>query len=85
METFKLSHSQIVDLLGGTKNVAKMAKVSQAAVTHWRTTDIPEGQMIRLAAELEKKSHGLISRKGLFPTCYGAIWPELLEKENDQK
>jgi hypothetical protein len=84
MDTFKLTHNQLIDLLGGTKNVAKMAKVSQAAVTHWRTTDIPEGQMIRLAAELEKKSHGLISRKGLFPTCYGAIWPELLEKENEK-
>jgi hypothetical protein len=75
--TFAFSHNQLIDLLGGTKKVAKMAKVSQAAVTHWRTTDIPEGQMIRLAAELEKQSHGLISRKSLFPNNYKFIWPEL--------
>ena len=76
-DTFTLSHNQIIDLLGGTKKVAKMAKVTQAAVTHWRTSDIPEGQMIRLAAELEKQSHGLISRKTLFPQSYKFIWPEL--------
>jgi hypothetical protein len=76
-DTFTLSHDQFIDLLGGTKKVAKMAKVSQAAVTHWRTTDIPEGQLIRLAAELEKQSHGLISRKSLFPHTYKFIWPEL--------
>ncbi len=76
-DTFNLSHNQLIDLLGGTKKVAIMAKVSQAAVTHWRTTDIPEGQMIRLAAELEKKSNGLISRQTLFPNSYKFIWPEL--------
>lgn len=76
-DTFTLSHDQLIDLLGGTKKVAKMAKVTQAAVTHWRTSDIPEGQMIRLAAELEKQSHGLVSRKSLFPHSYKFIWPEL--------
>jgi hypothetical protein len=76
-DTFALSHNQFIDLLGGTKKVAKMAKVSQAAVTHWRTSNIPEGQLIRLAAELEKQSHGLISRKSLFPSTFKFIWPEL--------
>ena len=76
-DTFTLSHNQFIDLLGGTKKVAKMAKVTQAAVTHWRTSDIPEGQLIRLAAELEKQSHGLISRKILFPNSFKFIWPEL--------
>lgn len=76
-DTFSLSHDQFIDLLGGTKKVAKMAKVSQAAVTHWRTSNIPEGQLIRLAAELEKQSHGLISRKSLFPNSFKFIWPEL--------
>ena len=76
-ETFTLSHSQLIDLLGGTKVVAKLTKVSPAAVTHWRTKDMPEGQLIRLAAELEKQSHGLISRKSLFPHTYKFIWPEL--------
>ena len=76
-DTFFLSHDQLIDLLGGTKKVAKMAKVTQAAVTHWRTSDIPEGQMIRLAAELEKQSHGLVNRKSLFPHTYKFIWPEL--------
>jgi len=76
-DTFKLSHGQLINLLGGTKEVARMAKVSQSAVTQWRTTGIPEGQLIRLAAELEKNSYGLINRKSLFPHSFEFIWPEL--------
>jgi len=30
-----------------------------------------------LAATLEKESHGLVSRKSLFPLTYKLIWPEL--------
>jgi hypothetical protein len=33
-----------------------------------------------LAAQLEKESHGLISRKDLFPVAYQWIWPELQDK-----
>jgi hypothetical protein len=30
-----------------------------------------------LAADIEKQSHGLVSRKDLFPTTWHWIWPEL--------
>jgi hypothetical protein len=76
-DTFSLTSSQLIDLLGGTKMVAKLAKVSPAAVTHWRTKEISEGKLLFLAAELEKQSHGLITRKSLFPQTYKFIWPEL--------
>jgi hypothetical protein len=33
--------------------------------------------MVMLAATLEKESHGLITRKALFPKTYKFIWPEL--------
>lgn len=75
--TFALTPSQLIDLLGGTKAVAKLAKVSQAAVTHWRTKGISEGKLLFLAAELEKQSHGLVTRKSLFPKTYKFVWPEL--------
>lgn len=75
--TFALTSSQLIDLLGGTKAVAKLAKVSPAAVTHWRTNDISEGKLLFLAAELEKQSHGLVTRKTLFPKTYKFVWPEL--------
>jgi hypothetical protein len=37
-------------------------------------------KMVILAATLEKESHGLITRKSLFPDNFALIWPELLEK-----
>jgi hypothetical protein len=76
-DTFQLTPNQIIDLLGGTKQVSTMAKVSQAAVTHWRTGDIPEGKLIKLAAAIEKKTCGLVGRKTLFPHDWQKIWPEL--------
>jgi hypothetical protein len=76
-DTFQLTPNQIIDLLGGTKQVSNMAKVSQAAVTHWRTGAIPEGKLVKLAASIEEKTCGLISRKTLFPHDWQKIWPEL--------
>jgi len=32
-----------------------------------------------LAALLEKESHGLVTRKDLFPKTYFFVWPELAE------
>ena len=68
---------QIIALLGGTKVVAKMCNVAPPAVTQWRTRGIPHGQMLFLAATLEKQSHGLVTRKDLFPNNWWIVWPEL--------
>lgn len=75
--TLQLTSNQLIDLLGGTKQVSSMAKVSQAAVTHWRTGSIPEGKLIKLAVAIEQKTCGLIGRKTLFPHEWKKIWPEL--------
>jgi hypothetical protein len=50
------------------------------SVTHWRTRGIPHGQLLFMAATLEKESHCLITRKDLFPDNYFLIWPELKDK-----
>ena len=68
---------QIISLLGGTKVVAKMCSVAPPAVTQWRTRGIPPGQLVFLAATLEKQSHGLVTRKDLFPKSWHFVWPEL--------
>jgi DNA-binding transcriptional regulator YdaS (Cro superfamily) len=73
----KLSDSSIIDLLGGTTKVAKMVGISPNAVSMWRKNNIPHAQFVFLAATLEKESHGLITRKDLFPKSYHIIWPEL--------
>ena len=75
---------QIIALLGGTKVVAKMCNVAPPAVTQWRTRSIPHGQLLLLAARLEEKSHGLVTRRDLFPNNWWLIWPELADiKKND--
>jgi hypothetical protein len=43
----------------------------------WQNGEIPQDKLIVLAATLEKESHGLITRKSLFPNTYRLIWPEL--------
>jgi len=79
----KLSDSAIIDLLGGTGKVAKMCDVAPAAVSAWRTRGIPADKFMFLGARIEKESHGLVSRKDLFPTNYFLLWPELLPKSNN--
>jgi hypothetical protein len=43
----------------------------------WQNGEIPMDKLVMLAATLEKESHGLITRKSLFPINYRLIWPEL--------
>jgi len=73
----KLTDSAIIDLLGGTTKVAKLTGVSTAAVSMWRKSNIPASQFAFIGATLERESHGLISRKDLFPKSWQIIWPEL--------
>jgi hypothetical protein len=76
-DTLQLTSNQLIDLLGGTKNVAMLSKSTLPAVTQWRTNGIPEGKLIKLAASIEEKTCGLISRKTLFPHDWKKVWPEL--------
>ena len=75
----KLTDSAIIDLLGGTNKVARLCKVASTAVTQWRKNGIPVERYMFLAARIEQESHGLVSRKDLFPNNYFLIWPELLK------
>jgi len=78
----KLTEHALLQLLGGTNKVAKMCDVEPAAVSQWRKNNIPREHLMFLAARIEKESHGLVSRKDLFPNNFWLIWPELLEKPN---
>jgi DNA-binding transcriptional regulator YdaS (Cro superfamily) len=64
-------------LLGGTNEVARLCNVAPPAVAQWKLRGIPHGQLLFLAAKIEKDSHGLVSRKDLFPKNYTLVWPEL--------
>jgi len=80
MNKIKLNSAQMIELLGGAKKVAKLCSISIQAVCQWKEKDIPADKLMLLAAQLEKESHGLISRKDLFPIAYQWIWPELQDK-----
>jgi hypothetical protein len=73
----KITSTAMIRLLGGPTRVSKMVNVSVPAVSMWQNGDIPYDKLVILAATLEKESHGLVSRKNLFPKNYKLIWPEL--------
>ena len=77
MAKFQYSDTLIIELLGNTSEVARLCNVAPAAVAQWKIRGIPRGHLIFLGAELEKQSHGLITRKDLFPDTWFFIWPEL--------
>jgi DNA-binding transcriptional regulator YdaS (Cro superfamily) len=72
-----MNATAIIKLLGGCTRVSKMVGVSVPAVSMWQNGEIPMDKLVMLAATLEKESHGLITRKSLFPNTYRLIWPEL--------
>ena len=69
--------SQIIELIGGVKKVSLLCNISHAAVSQWKKNGIPASQYAFLGATLEKESHGLITRKDIFPKSWHLIWPEL--------
>jgi len=73
----KITATAMIRLLGGPTRVSKIVNVSVPAVSMWQNGDIPYDKLVILAATLEKESHGLITRKNLFPNNYKLIWPEL--------
>ena len=73
----KLSSTALIKLLGGPTRISKLVGTSVAAVSMWQNGEIPYDKLVILAATLEKESHGLVTRKNLFPKNYTLIWPEL--------
>jgi DNA-binding transcriptional regulator YdaS (Cro superfamily) len=78
----KLTDSQMIDLLGGTVAVANKLRLSPAAVTQWKLNGIPLTRLVFLAAEIEKQSHGLVTRQDMFPKLATFVWPEIVPKSN---
>ena len=72
-----INATAIIKLLGGPTRISKLVGVSVPAVSMWQNGEIPQDKLVILAATLEKESHGLITRKSLFPNTYRLIWPEL--------
>lgn len=72
-----INPTAIIKLLGGPTRIAKLVGVSVPAVSMWQNGEIPQDKLVILAATLEKESHGLITRKSLFPHNHKLIWPEL--------
>lgn len=72
-----MNATAIIKLLGGPTRISKLVGTSVAAVSMWQNSNIPQDKLMFLAATLEKESHGLVTRKDLFPETYKLIWPEL--------
>ena len=73
-----MTNAELIDLLGKPAKVAKLCGVSVQAVCQWRNKDaIPMGPLTLMAATIERESHGLVTRKTLFPDNWWVAWPEL--------
>ena len=72
-----MTQHEIIRILGGTTQVARLCGVSVPAVSQWKTNGIPPDKLIFIAATLEEKSGGKMDRKNIFPDRWKQIWPEL--------
>lgn len=73
-----MKHDQLIELLGGTTEVAKALGIKPPSVSGWKLSRIPDDKLIRLAVIAE--SRGIASRKELFPDTWQQLWPELSER-----
>jgi len=73
----ELNPTKIIVLLGGCTKVANLVGVSVAAVSMWQKSNIPQDKLVMLAAMIENKTMGAVTRKTMFPKNYHLIWPEL--------
>lgn len=73
-----MKHDQLIELLGGTTEVAKALGIKPPSVSGWKLSRIPDDKLIRLAVIAEAK--GISSRKELFPDTWQELWPELSER-----
>lgn len=71
-----MTHTELIEALGGTYAVAALADVKAPSVSEWKKRGrIPDDKLIRLATIADVK--GICTRKELFPDDWQAIWPEL--------
>jgi DNA-binding transcriptional regulator YdaS (Cro superfamily) len=72
-----MNATAIIRLLGGPTRISKLVGTSVAAVSMWQNSNIPQDKLVMLAAMIEDKTMGAVTRKTLFPKTYKLIWPEL--------
>lgn len=72
-----MTNNEIISVLGGTSQVAKLCGVSMAAVAQWKRNGIPKDRLIYIASQLEIATKGEFSRKKEFPDIYRLIWTDL--------
>jgi len=70
-----MEHSRLIELLGGTTEVARLVGIKPPSVSLWKKSGIPEDKLIRLAPIAE--SRGIATRKDLLPGVWNQIWPEI--------
>lgn len=76
-----MTDTDIIKLLGGITAVAKIAGVKPPSVHAWTTKGIPEGQLVMLAARVERLAPDRFSRRDRWPDTWAEIWPELAQPD----
>lgn len=72
-----MTDSEIIQLLGGVTEVARMLDIKPPSVHGWIKEGIPEGRLVTLAAQIEIRSAGRFTRRDRWPDKYAFYWPEL--------
>ena len=74
-----MTHTELIEALGGTFAVAELADVKPPSVSGWKKSNrIPDDKLIRLAVISEKRK--IATRKELFPNNWRGIWPGLSDR-----
>jgi DNA-binding transcriptional regulator YdaS (Cro superfamily) len=68
---------EIIKLLGGVTQVARLLSIKPPSVHGWIERGIPDGRLVELGAEIERLSGGKFSRRARWPDKYIFYWPEL--------
>ena len=80
----KITDSEIIELLGGVTEVARMLNIKPPSVSEWRIVGIPEARLRELAGQIEIKSGGRFTRRERWPEKFAFYWPELANAPANQ-
>ena len=72
-----ITDREIIELLGGPAAVARRVGCKTPSVSGWLSDGIPEGRLIELAAEIERRAPDRFSRRARWPLRCAEIWPDL--------
>lgn len=74
-----MNDKEIIQLLGGATEVARMLGIKPPSVYEWIKDGIPEGRLRELAAQIEIRSAGRFTRRDRWPDNFAFYWPELAQ------